>query len=82
MDEAESAGGPLICVESRLSHQWRGIDGLSIKPDASMVEISTDEAQSKSVSFEITPRRCQVTTHEVKPTPTAELLLHRFYPIT
>jgi hypothetical protein len=42
MDEIESNGGPLICIESRLSHQWLGIDGLSIKPDASTVGISTD----------------------------------------
>jgi len=42
MDEIESAGGPLICIENRLSLQWMGIDGLSVKPDASMVGISTD----------------------------------------
>jgi Immunity protein 21 len=42
MDEVESLGGPLICIESRLSLQWRGIDGLSVKPDASMAGISTD----------------------------------------
>jgi hypothetical protein len=42
MDEIQSAGGPLICVESRLSHLWRGIDGLSVNSDASMVGISTD----------------------------------------
>src|ERR1700722_7629426 len=42
MDEVESAGGPLICIESRLSHQWLGIDGLSIKPDPSIAGISTD----------------------------------------
>jgi immunity protein 21 of polymorphic toxin system len=176
MDEVESAGGPLICVESRLSHQWRGIEGLSIKPDASIAGISTDyerayrgpnkylaaitlahgaalilgdrplitgvwknsrsqvmiwrisyaepdddvpsllaslaeksfetplesiefsfysrsviifdsavpgdEAQSESVSFDIAPGKYQVTTHEVRPTPGAELLLHRFYAIT
>ena len=175
MDEVESAGGPLICIESRLSHQWRGIDGLSIKPDASMVGISTDyertyrrpdkfldvltlthgaalilgdrplttgvwknsfnqviiwrisyadedddvptmlaslteksfeaalasiefsfgspnvvifdsacpsdEAQSESVSFDIAPGRYQVTTHVIKPTRRAELVLHRFHAI-
>ena len=42
MDEVESLGGPLICIESRFSHQWLGNNGLSIKPDASMVGISTD----------------------------------------
>ena len=176
MDEVESAGGPLICIESRLSHQWRGIDGLSIKPDASMVGISTDyertyrrpnkfldvltlthgaalilgdrplitgvwknsfnqviiwrisyaeedddvptmlaslteksfeaplasiefsfdspnvvifdsacpgdEAQSESVSFDVAPGRYQVTTHVIKPTRRAELVLHRFRAIT
>jgi hypothetical protein len=42
MDEVESAGGPLICVESALSHLWRGIDGLSVKPDLLMAGASTD----------------------------------------
>jgi hypothetical protein len=42
MDDIESNGGPLICIESRLSHQWLGIDGLSIAPDASTEGISTD----------------------------------------
>ncbi|HEY4405989.1 MAG TPA: Imm21 family immunity protein [Xanthobacteraceae bacterium] len=172
MDEIESLGGPLICVERRLSHQWLGIDGLSIKTDASVVGISTDyerayrrppeylgvlplthgaalilgdrpmitgvwknalgqviiwrisyaeedddipamlaslaeksferpvesiefsfgspdvvtfdsscpgdEAQPESVSFDIEPGRYQVTTHEVKPAPSTELVLHRF----
>lgn len=41
MDEIESLGGPLICVESRLADQWRGIDGISIDPD-SPTEITTD----------------------------------------
>src|ERR1700704_1860564 len=175
MDEVESAGGPLICVESTLSRQWKGIDGLSVKPAASMGRISTDyerayrgpnlclsalpllrgsalilgdrplitgvwknalnqvivwricfadpaddvprmlaslseksfeapfesivfsfgsrnivifdsalpgdEAQEESVSFEIAPGKYQVTTHLVHPTPRAELMLHRFYPI-
>jgi immunity protein 21 of polymorphic toxin system len=175
MDEVKSAGGPLICVESRLSHEWRGIEGLSVKPDVSMVGISTDyerayrgpnnyltvlplihgtalilgemplvtgvwknslnqivlwrifyaeqdddvpgmlaslpeetfetslqsielsfgsrnvvifdsalpgdEAQAESISFKIAPGKYVVTTHVAKPTPSAELLLHRFYPI-
>jgi hypothetical protein len=170
--EVESLGGPLICIESRLSYQWLGIDGLSIRPDASTVGISTDydrtykslgkyldvlplthgaaliladrpmitgvwknalgqviiwrisyaeeeddipamlaslaeksfegplesiefsfgspnvvifdsschgnEAQLESVSFDIAPGRYQVTTHEVRPAPTTELILHRF----
>jgi Immunity protein 21 len=42
MDEIESLGGPLICVESRLAAQWKGIDGISINPDASMSGIATD----------------------------------------
>jgi hypothetical protein len=42
MDEVESAGGPLICIECHLSPQWKGIDGLSIKPDASTAGITTD----------------------------------------
>jgi hypothetical protein len=42
MDEIESLGGPMICIESRLAHQWRGVDGLSIKPGASTVGVSTD----------------------------------------
>jgi hypothetical protein len=176
MDEVESLGGPLICIESRLSLQWRGIDGLSVKPDASMAGISTDyertylrparfldalaltrgaalilgdrpmitgvwknslnqvviwrisyaeeddnvpsllaslaeasfasplesiefafgspnviifdsalpgdEGQSESVSFDIAPGRYRVTTHVVRPTASAEFVLHRFHPIT
>jgi hypothetical protein len=177
MDEVESWGGPLICIETQLSHQWMGIDGLSIKPGASMVGISTDyertykgspdsflsilplargaalilgdrpmitgvwknslnqaivwrisyadedddipamlaslseksfeapwesiefsfgspnviifdsalpgdEAQSECVSFDMAPGRYQVTSHVVKPAPSTELVLHRFYPIT
>ncbi len=162
----------MICIESQLSHQWLGIDGLSIKPDASTVGISTDyertyqrpdkclsvltlaygaalilgdrpmitgawknalgqviiwrisyaeeddipamlaslveksferpwdsiefsfespkvlifdsaypgnEKELKSVTFEITPGRYQVTTHVVKPAPRTELVLHRFH---
>jgi hypothetical protein len=42
MDEIQSAGGFLICVESRLADQWRGIDGLSVTPDASMTGVTTD----------------------------------------
>jgi Immunity protein 21 len=175
MDEVQSEGGPLICVENRLSHQWRGIAGLSIKPESSLAGISTDydraglqkrflevlalmhgaalilgdmplitgvwrnplnqmiiwriyfaeadddvpsmlaslpeesygaalesiefsfdsrnvvifdsalpgdEAQSESTSFDFAPGKYQVTTHVVKPTPSEELLLHRFRPIT
>jgi len=176
MDEIQSTGGFLICVERRLAGQWRGIDGISVKPDASIIGVRTDydcacriprqclavlplrhgtalilgdrplitgvwknslgqviiwrisyaepdddvpsllaslnkksfraplesiefsfgsrkvvifdtslpgdEAEAESVSFEITPGRYQVTTHVVKPTPTAEFLLHRFNPIT
>jgi hypothetical protein len=176
MDEIESAGGPLICIESRLSPQWMGIDGLSVKPDASIAGISTDyertylrparyldvlaltrgaalilgdrpmitgvwknplnqvviwrisyaeedddvpsllaslperlfefpvesieftfespnvlifdsalpgdEGQSESVSFDVAPGRYRVTTHVVRPAPSAEFVLHRFYPIT
>jgi hypothetical protein len=41
-----------------------------------------DEAESEAVSFDIAPGKYLVTTHEVRPTPRAELLLHRFYPIT
>jgi hypothetical protein len=172
MEEVESLGGPLICIESRLAHQWRGIDGLSINPGASTVGIATDyertfkslgkyldvltlahgaaliladrpmitgvwkdasgraiiwrisfaeedddipamlaslteksfetsletvefsfgspnvvifdsscpgnEAQSESVSFDMAPGRYRVTTHEVRPAPNAELVLHRF----
>ena len=175
MDEIQSTGGLLICIEKRLSSQWKGIDGLSINPDASMtgttdydracripnqylcvlplmhgaalilgdrplitgvwknslnqviiwrisyaehdddvpsllasldetsfeaplesIEFSFGswhvvifdtslpgaEAESESVSFDIAPGRYLVTTHEVRPTPRVELLLHRFYPIT
>jgi hypothetical protein len=176
MDEIESTGGFLICVESRLADQWRGIDGISINPDASMRGVATDydracgipnqylcvlrlkhgaalilgerplitgvwksslnqtiiwrisyadddddvpsllasldeksfegplesiefsfgsrnilifdtslpgnEVQSESVSFDIAPGRYLVTTHVVKPTPRAELLLHRFHAVT
>jgi hypothetical protein len=176
MDEIESTGGPLICVESRFADQWRGIAGISIEPDASMGGVATDydracgipnqylsvlplrhgaalilgdrplitgvwknsldqiiiwrisyadhdddvpsllaglneksfemplesiefsfgsrnilifdtslpgdDAQSESVSFDIAPGRYLVTTHLVKPTPRAELLLHRFHVIT
>jgi hypothetical protein len=39
------------------------------------------EAQSESITFEIAPGRYLVTTHIVKPTPRAEFLLHRFYPV-
>ena len=175
MEEIESLGGPLICVESRLADQWRGIDGISIDPDPSMKGVATDydragtipnqclsvlllrhgaalilgerplitgvwndalnrliiwrisyaepdddvpsllasldeksfekpvesiefsfgsrdvvifdtaspgdEAGLESVSFEIEPRKYLVTTHIVKPAPTAELLLHRFHAI-
>ena len=175
MDEIESLGGPLICIESRLADQWRGIDGISIDPDDSMKEIATDydracripnqylsvlplrhgaalilgdrplitgvwkdslnrliiwrisyadpdddvpslladldeksfgapvesvefafgsrraiifdtsapgdEVESESVSFEIEPGRYLVTTYVVRPTPSAELLLHRFQAI-
>jgi hypothetical protein len=175
MDEVESLGGPLICIESRLSHQWLGIDGLSIKPDASTVGISTDyertyqrpdkcldvlslahgaalilgdrpmitgvwknalgqviiwrisyaeedddipamlaslteksfelprasiefsfgspsvlifdsvlpgnEAHLEFVLFEIAPGSYQVTSHVIKPAPSTELVLHRFYAI-
>jgi hypothetical protein len=42
MDEIESLGGPLICVESTLADQWRGVDGISIDPDTSMKGIATD----------------------------------------
>ena len=42
MDEIESMGGPLICVESRFADQWRGIAGISIEPDASMGGVATD----------------------------------------
>jgi hypothetical protein len=176
MDEIQSMGGFLICLESRFADQWRGIDGISIDPDSLMAGVTTDydracripnqylcvlrlrhgaalilgdrplitgvwrnsrsqviiwrisyaepdddvpslleslaeksfeaplesiefsfysrrvvifdsalpgdEAQSASISFDITPGRYQVTTHEVQPTPTAELLLHRFNAIT
>jgi hypothetical protein len=176
MDEIESAGGPLICSESRLSPQWMGIDGLSVEPDASMPGISTDyertylrppryldvlaltrgaalvlgdrplitgvwknaldqvviwrisyaeedddvpsllaslpetsfesplesiefafgspnviifdsalpgdEGRLESVPFDIAPGRYRVTTHVVRPAPSAEFVLHRFYPIT
>jgi hypothetical protein len=176
MDEIESLGGSLICVESRLADQWRGIDGISIDLDPSTRGIATDydragsipnqylcvlrlrrgaalilgdrplitgvwkdslnrliiwrisyadpdddvpsllasldeksfgkpvesiefsfgsrdvvifdtaspgdEAGLESVSFEIDPDRYLVTTHVVKPTPRAELLLHRFRAIT
>lgn len=175
MDEIESTGGPLICVERRLADQWRGIDGLSIKPNTSMIGAKTDyecaccipnrylsvlrlangaalilgdrplitgvwknplnqviiwrvsfadpnddvpsllaslteeafvapleaiefsfgsrnivifdtslpgdEAAEESASFDIVPGKYLVTTHQVRPTPRAELLLHRFYPV-
>jgi hypothetical protein len=42
MDEIQSTGGFLICVESRLADQWRGIDGISIDPDASTAGVATD----------------------------------------
>src|SRR5258707_1386183 len=42
MDEIESLGGPLICVERGLADQWRGIDGISIDQDHSMTEAATD----------------------------------------
>jgi hypothetical protein len=42
MDEIESLGGPLICVESKFADQWRGIDGISIELDASTNGIVTD----------------------------------------
>jgi hypothetical protein len=176
VDEVESLGGPLICVEHKLADLWRGVDGLSIKPDpsargartdyecaylipnrylsalslargaalilgdmpmttgvwknylhqviiwrfrfgepeddaptllASLAEAAFarpvetlefsfdspnvvifdsscpgDEAEEESVSFEIAPGKYVVTTHVVRPIPTAELVLHRFYPRT
>jgi hypothetical protein len=172
VEEVESLGGPLICVERRLADQWRGIDGLSTKPDPSIIGATTDyecaylipnrylsmirlargaalilggmpmttgvwknqlhqviiwrfffgepeddaptlvaslteaafaapaetlefsfdtpnvvifdsscpgdEAEAESVSFEIAPGTYPVTTHVVRPVPTAELVLHRF----
>lgn len=173
MDEIESLGGFLICVESRLARQWRGVDGISINPDASTKGVATDYDracgipnqylcvlplrqgaalilgerplitgvwknhlnqliiwrisyadpdddvpsllaslneksfgaplesiefsfgsrnvvifdtafpgdEAESVSFDIEPGRYLVTTHVVKPTPSAELLLHRFHSI-
>ena len=42
MEWTKSAGGPLICVESKLSDQWKGIDGLSTMPDSSTTGIATD----------------------------------------
>lgn len=42
MDEIQSAGGFLICVESRLAHQWRGTDGLSTRSDALKAGATTD----------------------------------------
>jgi hypothetical protein len=175
MDEIESLGGPLICVESRLADQWRGNDEISIDPDASMTDIATDyeraykipnqylsvlplrhgaalilgdrplitgvwkdslnrviiwrisyanpdddvpsllasldqksfgkpeesiefsfgsrdvvvfdsvwpgdEAGLEFVSFDIDSGRYLVTTHVVRPCPSAELLLHRFHPV-
>jgi hypothetical protein len=175
MDEIKSLGGPLICVESRLADQWRGVDGLSINPDPSMTGIATDyertwkipdqylyvvrlrhgaalilgdrplitgvwkdslnrptiwrisyanpdddvpkllssldeksfekpeesiefsfgsrdviifdsvwpadEPGLECVSFSIDPGKYLVTTHVVRPCPSAELLLHRFHPV-
>jgi len=40
-----------------------------------------DEVQSESVSFDIETGRYLVTTHVVRPTLRAELLLHRFHAI-
>jgi Immunity protein 21 len=175
MDEVESAGGPLMCVESGLADQWRGVDGLSFMPVATTgVETDYDyacrmpnqylsiiplmrgralllagmplitgvwknslnqviiwrisyaepdddipellaslgegsfetpvgsvefsfgspkvvifdaglpggEAQSESVSFDIETGRYLVTTHVVRPAPSAELWLHRFNAIS
>ena len=183
MDEIKSTGGPLICVESRLADQWKGIYGISVNYEPSIrwarpnfmwagtdygracaipnqylcvlplrqgaalilgdrplitgvwknsldqviiwrisyadadddipsllaylseksfeapleslefsfesgnvlifdTSLPGDDAPSESVSFDISPGRYLVTTHEVRPTPRAELSLHRFYPIT
>jgi Immunity protein 21 len=49
MDEIESLGGPLICVESRLAGQWRGIDGISIDSNASIGGIATDYDRAGSI---------------------------------
>jgi Immunity protein 21 len=53
MDEIQSTGGFLICVESRLADQWRGIDGISINPDASMAGVTTDYDRACRI-----PNRC------------------------
>jgi hypothetical protein len=53
MDEIESLGGFLICVENRLARQWKGIDGSSINPDAQMRGVATDYDRACSI-----PNRC------------------------
>jgi hypothetical protein len=42
VDEIRSLGGPLICIERRLADQWRGVAGLSMKPDPWMWGVTTD----------------------------------------
>src|SRR5215472_14919658 len=37
------------------------------------------ESDEESVAFNIRPGRYLVTTHEVRPSPSSEFLLHRFY---
>jgi hypothetical protein len=65
----ESFGAPLESIEFSFGSRNVVIFDTSLPGD---------EAESESVAFEIEPGRYLVTTHVVKPTPSAELLLHRF----
>jgi len=62
MDEIESTGGFLICVESRLADQWRGIDGISVKPDASIKGVVTDYDRACRI-FVCTPPEARSGTY-------------------